>query len=566
MGLSLRPEHLKRYGEIARLLVRYGRSDLVAQARREGVLGDLEFTDGGAEEEAADPAESEALAADLEDLGPTFIKLGQLLSSRPDLIPPAYIAALERLQDRVAPISFAEVEPIVVAELGDRLSRLFLDFDAQPLASASLGQVHRATLRDGRPVVVKVQRPGIREQVVDDLEVLAELAEFAENHTELGGRFALAATLDEFRKALRRELDYRQEAAHLLTLRENLREFERIVVPAPIEDYSTSRVLTMDFVPGRKITALGGVALTELDGRGLADELFRAYLKQILVDGFFHADPHPGNVFVTPEGRIALLDLGMIGRLTPAMQDELLKMVLAISEGRGDDVAEITIRTGEPLADFDEHAYRRDVAELVSQYQGATAEQIEVGKVVLEVTRTAGENGFRPTPELSMLGKALLNLDQVGRRLDPGFDPNAAIRRNAADFLQRRLLQKASPTSMFTAMLEMNELVQGLPGRLNTVLDTLAQNRLEMRVKLGEEPWMMASLQKIANRITLGLVLAALIIGAAMLMRVESEYTIFGYPALAMVFFLVAALSGLALVVSIVRHDIPGDTNQRPHR
>jgi ubiquinone biosynthesis protein len=554
MALSLKPEHLKRYGEIARLLIRYGRSDLVKQARLQGALDDLD--PGGAEfDEPVDPAESEALATDLEGMGPTFIKLGQLLSSRPDLLPPAYITALERLQDRVAPFPFAEVERIVATELGARLSRLFLDFDPEPTASASLGQVHRATLRDGRAVVVKVQRPNIREQVVEDLDVLGELADFAENHTEIGRRYALMDTLDEFRKALLRELDYRQEMLHLATLRQNLREFERIVVPAPVDDLTSSRVLTMEYVPGRKITALSGVALTELDGEALADELFNAYLKQILVDGFFHADPHPGNVFLTPAGKVALIDLGMIGRLTPSMQDELLKMVLAISEGRGDEVAEITTRTGDPRPHFDEPGYRRGVADLVARYQGAIAEQIEVGKVVLEVSRLAGEHGIRPSPELSVLGKALLNLDQVGRILDPKFDPNAAIRRNAASILQRRLLSKATPASMFTTMLEMNELVQGLPGKLNNVLDTFAHNRLEIRVKVDEELWMMASLQKIANRIALGLVLAALIIGAAMLMQVETEHTIFGYPTLAMIFFLIAAVSGLVLAISIVRHD-----------
>jgi ubiquinone biosynthesis protein len=560
MGLSLRPDHLRRYGQIAQLLIKYGRSDLVKQASLEKAL------DGEALKDPGTPADSEELAADLEAMGPTFVKLGQLLSSRPDILPPSYIAALSRLQDDVAPFAYDEVERIVAHELGARISRLYLDFDREPLAAASLGQVHRATLRDGRPVVVKVQRPGIRDQVAEDLEVLAELADFVESNTELGQRFALIDTLEEFRRTLIRELDYRQEAMHLATLRENLREFEHIVVPAPIDDLTTSRVLTMDFITGRKITSLSPIALTELDGRTLADELFHAYLKQILVDGFFHADPHPGNVFLTADGRIALLDLGMVGRLTQSMRDELLKMVLAISEGRGDEVAAVAVRTGDPRPAFDEVSYRRDIATLVAEYQGRTADQIQVGKVVLEVSRIAGDNGIRPSPELSVLGKALLNLDQVGRTLDPDFDPNAAIRSRAADIMQRRLLSRASPSAMLGSILEMNELAQTLPGKLNNVLDTFADNRLEIRVKLDEEIWMMASIQKVANRITLGLVLAALIIGAAMLMRVETEYTIFGYPALAMIFFLVAAVSGMVLVVNIMRHDPKAELKQKTGR
>jgi ubiquinone biosynthesis protein len=552
MGLSLKPEHLKRYRDIARLLIKYGRSDVVKHAK-------LQMAFDGEELEPVDPAKSEELAADLEQMGPTFIKLGQLLSSRPDLLPPPYTQALSRLQDHVAPFPFPEVERIVTTELGSRLSRLFLDFDPEPIAAASLGQVHRATLRTGRAVVVKVQRPKIRNQVAEDLDVLAELAELVEDHTEFGQRYALMDTLEQFRRTLLRELDYRQEAMHLATLRENLREFDRIVVPGPVDDYTTSRVLTMDYVRGRKITTLSPVARIELNGEQLADQLFNAYLKQILVDGFFHADPHPGNVFLSEDGRIALIDLGMIGRLTPSLQDELLRLVLAVSEGRGDEVADVVIRTGETRPSFDEPAFRRDIAHLVTQHQGATAEQIQVGRVVMEVSAIAGESGVRPSPELSVLGKALLNLDQVGRILDPQFDPNAAIRRNAAGIMQRRLLSKASPSQLLNSMLEMNELIQGLPGKLNRVLDTFADNQLEIRVKVDEELWMMTSMQKIANRITLGLVVAALIIGAAMLMRVETDYNILGYPALAIIFFLIAAVSGIVLAISIVRHDPKAD-------
>jgi ubiquinone biosynthesis protein len=560
MGLSLKTEHLKRYRDIGLLLLKYGRSDLVRHAQLQMALADVEPVP------KVDPAESKELAADLEAMGPTFIKLGQLLSSRPDLLPQPYIAALSRLQDRVEPFPYADVERIVTAELGARMSRLFLDFDPEPTAAASLGQVHRATLRDGRAVVVKVQRPEIRTRIAEDLDALAEIVEFAADHTELGQRFALTETFDEFRKTLLRELDYRQELHHLQTLGENLREFDRIVVPAPVEDLSTSRVLTMEFIRGRKITSLSPLALAELDAKPLAEQLFNAYLKQILVDGFFHADPHPGNVFMTVDGRVALLDLGMVGRVTPSMQDELLRMVLAISEARGEEVANVTIRTGDPLPLFDEHTYRRSIAELVAQYQGATAEQIEVGKVVLEISRIASENGIRPAPELSVLGKALLNLDQVGRILDPEFDPNAAIRRNAGNIMHRRLLSRTSPANLLTTMLEMNDLVQGLPGKLNRVLDTFADNQIQIRVKVDQELWMMASMQKIANRITLGLVLAALIIGAAMLMQVDTEHTILGYPALAMVFFLIAAVSGLILAFSIVRHDPKGDADRRTHR
>ncbi|CAN5150548.1 hypothetical protein BH18GEM1_BH18GEM1_17430 [soil metagenome] len=220
-------------------------------------------------------------------------KLGQLLSTRADLLPLPYLEALARLQDRVEAFPFEAVEEIVQTELGVRLSKAFASFDPKPLAAASLGQVHHAALRDGRPVAVKVQRPAIRQQIVEDLAVLEEIADFLDRRTDWGWRYGFVGLLDEFRKTLLRELDYRQEAANLVSLGKNLAEYERIIVPQPVDDYTTERVLTMDFVRGKKVTALGPLGRLEMDGEPLADELFKAYLQQTLVDGLFHADPHP---------------------------------------------------------------------------------------------------------------------------------------------------------------------------------------------------------------------------------------------------------------------------------
>ncbi|HEX2092691.1 MAG TPA: AarF/ABC1/UbiB kinase family protein [Longimicrobiaceae bacterium] len=550
MAISLRGEHLKRYVELGRLLVKYGRSDLVRESGLQDVLRD--------EDAPAEPQttpEAEELADDLERLGPTFVKLGQLLSTRSDLIPPAYVEALTRLQDSVEPFSYAEVEEIVTAELGVRISKAFLDFDPEPMAAASLGQVHRATLRNGRDVAVKVQRPGIREQILQDLDALGELTELADRHTEIGRRYETSGILAEFRRTLLSELDYRREAQNLTTLANNLVEFQRIVVPRAVDDYTTSRVLTMDYIAGRKVTDLSPLSRMEIDGEALAEDLFRAYLKQILVDGFFHADPHPGNVFITRDGRIALIDVGMVGRVAPNMQDILLRLLLAVSEGRGREAADLAIRIGERRPGFDEDGFTRRVVEMVTEIQGATARQIEVGRIVMEISRAAGENGILLPPELTTLGKTLLALDQVGRTLDPEFDPNAAIQRNAADMLQRRMVQQLSPGKMFTALLETNELMQQLPGRANKILESLASNDFRIRVDAIDEVHLMAGLQKIANRITLGLILAALIIGAAMLMRVETRFRIFGYPGLAMLCFLGAVTGGVALVLNILWND-----------
>ncbi|HEX3556611.1 MAG TPA: AarF/ABC1/UbiB kinase family protein [Thermoanaerobaculia bacterium] len=548
MPLSLKPEHLKRYKDIARLLVQHGRGDLVKSVDAEAALGE----EAGAAESGGDP---EKLAKDLEELGPTFIKLGQLLSTRSDLLPAPYLDALARLQDKVEPFSFAEVEEIVSSELGVRLSKAFEEFESEPLAAASLGQVHRARMRDGRQVAVKVQRPGIQKVILEDLEAFEQIAGVVDRHTDVGRRFAFQDILDEFRKTLLRELDYRREAQNLTLLATNLKAYDRLVIPRPVDDYTTSRVLTMDYVKGTKITDLSPLARIDIDGRALAEDLCRAYLDQILVDGFFHADPHPGNLLVTDDGRLALLDLGMVARLEPVMQERLLKLLLAVTEGRGQEAAQLTVQIGTTLEDYDEDRYRRQVADLVGSYQNVQGSQIQAGKTLIHLARLSAENGVRPAPELTMMGRALLQLDEAARTLDPDFDPNQTVRRYSDSLMTRHMLKKLSPGSVFASVLELQEFAQQLPGRMNSVLDNLAGNKLQIKVNAFDEARLMDNLQKIANRIALGLVLAALIVGAALLMQVQTRFRLFGYPGLAMLLFLLAAACGFALILTIFLND-----------
>jgi ubiquinone biosynthesis protein len=549
MGISLKPQHLNRYRQIAWLFVKYGRGDLMKDAGLEETL------DAEQRVTPKEAAKAEELAGDLEKLGPTFVKLGQLLSTRVELLPRAYLDALARLQDKVEPFPFDEVEKIVTSELGVRMSKAFSDFEVAPMAAASLGQVHRARLRDGRQVAVKVQRPGIRDAMLEDLDALDEIAEFLDNHTAAGKRYDFCQMLDQFRKSLLRELDYRLEASNLTTIGQHLKEFEHIVVPEPISDYVTSRVLTMQYVHGKKVTDLNPLARMEFDGDALAEELFRAYLQQILVDGFFHADPHPGNVFLTDDYRIALIDLGMVGKIMPGLQEQLLQLLLSIAEGRGDDAADIAIRIGDRKEDFAEKEFKHAIAEIVAKQQGATVEQMQVGRLVLEVTQASGENGVRVPAELTMLGKTLLNLDQVGRTIAPDFDPNASIRRNAAQIMQQRLLKSLSPGNLFSGVLELKDLIQRLPARLNKIIDAIANNEMKISVDAIDEKTLVLGFQKVANRITVGLIIAALIVGAAMMMRVETSFRIWGYPGLAILLFLAAAGAGVFLLINILFYD-----------
>jgi ubiquinone biosynthesis protein len=548
--VSLKPERLKRYKDVALLLVKYGRSDLVKQAGLE------ESLDADETSLAETTPKAEELAADLEKLGPTFIKLGQVLSTRADLLPPPYLEALSRLQDQIEPFPFAEVDRIVSGELGVRLSKAFADFERQPLAAASLAQVHLAHMRDGRTVVVKVQRPNIREQIVEDLEALGQIAQFLDAHTELGKRYDFENMLKDLRASLLRELDFKLEANNLITFSENLREFEHLIIPEPIENYCTSRVLTMEYIPGKKITDLSPLRLMEIDGPGLARELFRAYLKQILLDGFLHADPHPGNVFLTDDDQIALLDLGMVARLLPGLRDNILRLLLAIAEGRGEEAAEITIRIGEAKPRFDKPEFSKRIAELVAENADASLTRLNAGKVVLEITKISADCWFRLPSEFTMVAKALLNLDRVVFTLDPNFEPTTIIRQRAIEILQRNLMQSVAPINLIGGVVELKEFAEKLPGRVNKILDTIGNNEFKVDVNAIDEKIVLEGLQKVANRISLGLILAALIVGAAMLMRVETSFRILGYPGFAMIFFVLAAVAGVGLAITIVMTDV----------
>jgi len=533
-----------RLAGILRVVARHGGAAVLASpgAREFGV------------EDAGGPASGspEKLAEDLESLGPTFVKLGQLLSTRYDLLPQPYTDALARLQDGVAPFPAEEARAIIEDELGARVKDLFTRFDDEPLASASLGQVHRAHTRSGKEVVVKVQRPGVRELVRDDMTLLTQVAGLVDERTSAGKRVGTSAMLAHFRRSLADELDYRKEAANLEKFRALTDDEPLIVVPAPVRDYSTTRVLTMDFIAGRKVTDVGPLGLMDIDGPALADALFRFTLTTMLGEGLLHADPHPGNLLVTDAGTLAMIDLGMVATVPKRVQTRLIKLLVAVGEGDGEGAASVLAGMGHPLEDYDAASFRDDVAHLVSSTVALGAD-LQAGTVLVELARLSGTHGLRPPAEMSMVGKALLNLDQSTLHLDPEFEPAAAIR----DHLPQVLLAGVQPGAgqVATAALESKEFLENLPRRANRIMDSLADGELNFRVRAFDEDRVLAVAQRLVNRLTMGIVLAAITVAAALMMRVDAGPTFWGYPVLAVVFFLLAAVGGLALVVWIMLTD-----------
>ena len=546
---------LARTAEIVRFLFKY---------RNAGVFSGVEVD--ASEIDATQPqpeGRPEEFVDDLEALGPTFIKIGQALSTRPDMVPPAYLAALQRMQDDVAPAPFEDIRAVVEAELGVKLGKLFDSFEETPIGGASLAQVHRARLRDGRPVAVKVQRPGIVDGIHADLDALASLARGVDRHTDIGRRTRFADWVHEFRRSLLAELDYRTEAGNLARFGAHFERYPRLFVPQPVWNLCAQRVLTMELVEGTKATDVSGLRRTEQDLAPLAEAVMRGYLDQTFVHGEIHADPHPGNLLVTTDGRVALLDLGMVAHVPPRQRERLLKLLFGAVDGRGEEVAGEAIAMSTQLEDFDEARYVREVGQMVARYAATSGGQSQSeGRLVLELTMLGNQCGLRTPPELSLLGKTLLNLEAVSKALDPNMDVKSVVEDHLEHVMRERLKKSFSPARLASEAMEVQALVREAPRRLSDILGLLAENRLQVRMAGLDDSQLMENVQKIANRISTGIIVAALILASALLMRIEAGPRLLGYPALALVLFVVGAVLGLGIVASALLSDRKAKPNE----
>ena len=544
-------EKLDNYAKFFAFILKYYNSDVV-KSTTNTALGNTD----GSEEASEFKQKPDELVEDLKKMGPTFVKLGQLLSTRPDLLPDHYLQALANLQDDVETISYVEVEKIFEEEIGVTISKAFSDFDPVPLASASIGQVHKAILHSGRNVAVKIQRPGVRKNFMADLETLQKMADMAVNYSKEAKKYALDDVVEELRFILLNELDYNKESQNLLILKENLKKFKHLIIPAPVKEYSTSKVLTMDFVAGKKITSIGHLKKVETDFTPIIDELVEAYLQQIVVDGFAHADPHPGNIHLTPENSIVLMDLGMVAKFSPQMMEKTMMLMVSISKKDGDSMTDALLEMSEFEQDDTKiRNFRKNINRLVLESTSTAAEDMETGRIVLQMNRIAANEGIKIPVELNILGKILLNLDQIVAVLTPKYNLQQAIGKFMERMVNQRIKNELKPENMYGFLLDNKKLVENLPGRLNRITENLANNQFELKIQALDEKRLTDGFQKIANRITVGLIIAAMIIGAALLMRVPSAFTLLGYGGLPFIFFLIAIGLGLFLIYNIMFKD-----------
>lgn len=587
--MILAPRYLPRLAATIGLFTRYGLSDFAKQQGFDGLAHDPE----PGEDHGGSPHRAVAFRKRLVELGPAYIKLGQVLSTRPDLLPANYISELEKLQDDVGEIPVVAVEDIIEEELKGRISKLFASFDPEPIGTASLGQVHAAELRDGRPVVVKVQRPNIRNQLADDLAFFHELAAFLAERTSAGARIDMVGIVQQLERALTDELDYRIEARNAATFRRTLAEFPRILIPRVIEAYTTERVLTNERIRGSKLDSISPLTRLEHDFHPVAVELTRAYLKQITIDGHFHADPHPGNVFVvladsvnpptpsevkasdrrevqrpavTPLSRIendaqrlaapqppeidvklALIDFGMTARLSATLREHVIRLLLDLADNRGDDAADTMIEIGTELPGFDREGYVREIAGLMARNYNLPIGELDTGKVLYDAINISFQRGLRLPAELTLLAKTLFNLDTVTRSIDATYSPIPTIREFGNQIVAERARRDLNPRRLYQLATEGSDLLMALPHRLDLITARLASNDFETKINIPQLSLMIQALQKVANRVFSGLVLAGLLVASAMLLPYGR--------ALGMAGFVLAGAIGVWMVLAILWSD-----------
>ena len=546
---------LGRLQEIAGVLIRYGFGDMV---RRIGMSAALERTGRMLHwddpEAMAHMAPPERVRCAMQDLGPTFVKLGQVMATRVDLLTPEWTTELGKLQNAVPALPFAQVRPQLVEDLGADPEAVFERLEEAPLAAASLAQTHRAWLADGSAVVLKVRRPGIRDTVEADLRLMARLAEIVEERAPDLRRYHPAEVVQQFSASLRRELDFAAEGRNAERIAANFAGHDEVVVPRVYWEWTSERLNVQECLQGIAGTDLAAVDAAGLDRAQLAATGADIVLKMVLEDGFFHADPHPGNIFYLPDGRIGVIDFGMVGRVSEQRRFQIVQLLHGLVERESAPVADVLMEWGEGGGEVDEARLQADVGAFVDQYRGVPLKDLHMGLMLTDVTTILRDNGLSLPPDLALMIKAFLTLEGMGRQLDPDFDMAGAAR----PFLQRVVLQRYSPRTLLKrgrrTALDAMELVGDLPRELRRLLRTARRGRLHMQVEVTSLKAFGEQVDRAANRLTMGVITAALVVGSSIVMNsagggVSSRWLL----ALGVLGFVGAGLIGLWILLSIWR-------------
>jgi ubiquinone biosynthesis protein len=544
---------IKRYRNIIRVLFKYGfdnvldyfnLSPFVARSRR--------FLRRDASKIATLSSAARMRLA-LEELGPTFIKLGQLLSTRPDVIPKGYINEFARLQDDVPFCSIEQIRDQIRHELQADVGELFTYFDPQPVAAASIAQVHRARLHNGSDVVIKVRRPGVVELIEADIDIMMGLAHMAERHLPGSDIYDPVGLVREFARTIRREMDFSREGHTIEKIAGNFAGDATMYFPHVYWETTAKGILTLEYIEGIKVSDLAALEQAALDRRIIAKRGADAFLKMVLNHGFFHGDPHPGNVFILPGNVICLLDYGMVGRLDAEMKGYLIDILLAIIDRNVDEVISLLIYAGDIPDPINTRSLKRDLGEFIDSYYELPLHEIEVGRMLMEFIEIMTTYHIKFQSDLMLLAKALVTVEGMGRELDPDFDMVEHVR----PFMERDFRERLSPRHLAKEMgghvMSLVQLAKNLPKDIKELLNRINRNKFKIDLEHRGLDFFVRELDKSINRLSFSLIIAALIVGSSIVMQTDKGPLLFDFPVFAFLGYTIAMVIGLWWVIAILR-------------
>ncbi|MDD2733549.1 MAG: AarF/ABC1/UbiB kinase family protein [Desulfuromonadaceae bacterium] len=544
---------IRRYLNIVRVLSTYGFDQALEMIGLADVVARSRKLFNRKKSDIARLTSAERMRLALEELGPTFIKLGQLLSTRPDVIPHAFVLEFEKLQDNVPSFSFAEALAQIAAELGAPVEQLFAEIDPVPLAAASIAQVHRARLKTGEDVVIKLRRPGIVAVVESDISALMALAGLAERHIPGSELYDPVAVVREFARTIRREMDFSREAHTIEKFRDNFTNTPWMHFPHVYWEQSSRAVLTMEYIAGIKISDRDKLVEQGLDGKLIARRGADSFLEMVLTHGFFHGDLHPGNVLILPDNVICLLDYGIVGRLDEGLKTFLIDILTAIVKRDMDEVVSLLLFAGDIADTLDSRSLKRDLGYFMDGYYEMPLKELEVGRMLMEFIEIITTYSIRIQPDLMLLAKSLVLIEGTGRALDPSFDMADRLR----PFIVKAIRQKLSPRRVTR---EVNQilvsylnLARNIPRDLKEIINRVNRNKFKIDLEHRGLDKFTADFDRSINRLSTSMFLAAMIIGSSIIMQTDKGPKILDFPMLAFMGYTIAGLVGLWLVYAIIR-------------
>lgn len=550
-----RYRHLLRYQQIIGIVLKYGFENILDAMNIdryiESGLQLIPFVKPSEKFEKL--SSNQRIRMALEELGPTFIKMGQVLASRPDLIPLDLLKELSLLQDHVPGFDFKDVESIIASEFGKPHTEIFQSLEDKPFASASIGQVHRATVYPDRLVAVKIQRPGIRKVIEADLEIIHHLASIMENNIEEAAVFRPVKIVEEFARTLEKELDYSVEAANIERMALQFKTERFVHIPKVFRNESSHKVLTMEYIKGLKADDIQAIENAGLDRKLITQRGADFIMKQVFEHGFFHADPHPGNIFILEKNRICPIDFGMTGFVDQTTREIFIDLVHSISTGNFKLAARLLCQLGE----YDEQpnlvALEKDIAFFISAHLDKSLKNIETGRMFNQLLELCANHGLRIPPDFFLMIKAFTTIEGVGRRLDPEFNMIA----HAAPWVKSVKKQKFSPSRIAEEVMgiarESYRFLQILPMDALEIMRLVKSGRLSININIKELEQLMHTQDQTSNRISFAIIIAALIIGSAMVLNSRIPPMIYGVSVIGIAGFIAAAVMGIWLLVAIIR-------------